>query len=173
MKKRWYELTVAGCTRRLPILNISDTSAIAAFVILGDVELTRRAARELSLKVPQQAAYIMTAETKGIPLAAALAECMGHSRYIVARKSVKAYMEDPIWVEDQSITTQGKQRLYLSSADVETISGKRVLLVDDVISTGGSMRALAELAQKAGLFRWDRPLFWRKEKRLNEKTLFF
>lgn len=173
MKKRWYELTVAGCTRRLPILNISDTSAIAAFVILGDVELTRRAARELSLKVPQQAAYIMTAETKGIPLAAALAECMGHSRYIVARKSVKAYMEDPIWVEDQSITTQGKQRLYLSSADVETISGKHVLLVDDVISTGGSMRALAELAQKAGAVSVGQAAILAEGKAAQRKDIIF
>ena len=92
----------------------------------------------------------MTAETKGIPLAAELARQIGMPYYITARKSVKAYMEDPIWVEDESITTMGKQRLYLMNTDIERIKGRRVLLLDDVISTGGSMTALRNLAGKAG-----------------------
>lgn len=150
MAKRFYPLEVAGCKRSLPVMNISETKAIAAFVILGDVEIVEKTAHELAKKVPKEADYIMTAETKGIPLAAELAKNLGHKTYMVARKSVKAYMENPIWVEDESITTEGKQKLYLSESDVNLIRGKRILLVDDVISTGGSMKALRELAEKAG-----------------------
>ena len=150
MAKRYYDLTVAGCKRSLPILNLSDSLAIAGFVMLGDVELCESCARELAKKVPAEAEIIMTAETKGIPLAAELARQIGMPYYITARKSVKAYMEDPIWVEDESITTMGKQRLYLTRADIDRIAGRKVLLLDDVISTGGSMTALSNLAEKAG-----------------------
>mgnify|MGYP000944714575 FL=1 len=150
MAKRFYDLTVAGCKRSLPILNLSDSLAIAGFVMLGDVELCESCARELAKKVPAEAEIIMTAETKGIPLAAELARQIGMPYYITARKSVKAYMEDPIWVEDESITTMGKQRLYLMRADIDRIAGRKVLLLDDVISTGGSMTALSNLAEKAG-----------------------
>ena len=141
---------MAGCTRELPILNISDKLAIAGFVILGDVELVTRAAKDLVKKLPYEADFVMTAETKGIPLAAEVAKNLGHSRYLVARKSVKAYMYNSIWVDDESITTKGKQRLYLSEEDVNRIKGKRIILIDDVISTGGSMKALNDLAKKAG-----------------------
>jgi len=150
MAKRYYDLTVAGCKRSLPILNLSDSLAIAGFVMLGDVELCESCARELAKKVPAEAEIIMTAETKGIPLAAELARQIGMPYYITARKSVKAYMEDPIWVEDESITTMGKQRLYLMRSDIDRIAGRKVLLLDDVISTGGSMTALGNLAEKAG-----------------------
>ena len=150
MAKRFYDLPVAGCKRSLPILNLSDSLAIAGFVMLGDVELCESCARELAKKVPAEAEIIMTAETKGIPLAAELARQIGMPYYITARKSVKAYMEDPIWVEDESITTMGKQRLYLMRADIDRIAGRKVLLLDDVISTGGSMTALGNLAEKAG-----------------------
>ena len=150
MAKRFYDLTVAGCKRSLPILNLSDSLAIAGFVMLGDVELCESCARELAKKIPAEAEIIMTAETKGIPLAAELARQIGMPYYITARKSVKAYMEDPIWVEDESITTMGKQRLYLMRADIDRIAGRKVLLLDDVISTGGSMTALSNLAEKAG-----------------------
>ena len=150
MAKRHYQLHVAGCTRQLPILNISDKLAIAGFVILGDTEIVVNCAKELASKIPKDTDVIMTAETKGIPLAAELARDMGMKQYVVARKSVKAYMENPIWVEDESITTAGKQRLYLMDADVELMKGQKVLLMDDVISTGGSMKAMKELAEKAG-----------------------
>ena len=150
MAKRYYELHVAGCVRQLPVLNISDTLAIAGFVILGDTEIVIQTAKALAEKIPKDTDIILTAETKGIPLAAEMARCLGMKRYIVARKSVKAYMENPISVEDESITTQGKQHLYLSQEDVQLIQGKKVLLVDDVISTGGSMKAMKELAEKAG-----------------------
>ncbi len=135
MAKRYHELTVAGCRRSLPILNLNEHLAIAGFVMLGDVADTE---------------ILMTAETKGIPLAAELARQLGMPYYITARKSIKAYMEDPIWVEDESITTLGKQRLYLTADDIARIKGRRVLLLDDVISTGGSMKALVHLAEKAG-----------------------
>lgn len=150
MAKRYYELHVAGCTRQLTIMNISDTLAIASFVILGDTEIVTRTAEELAKKVPEGTDIILTAETKGIPLANEMARVLGMKKYIVARKSVKAYMEDPICVEDESITTMGKQRLYLSQDDVGLIRGRKVLLVDDVISTGGSMKAMKEITEKAG-----------------------
>jgi adenine phosphoribosyltransferase len=150
MADRYYELKVAGCTRQLPIIPISPTLAIAGFVILGDVELVGNAARELVKKVPAGTDYLVAAETKGIPLVHEMARLMGVPRYVVARKSIKAYMEHPLVVEDESITTKGKQILVLQDADIDLIRGKNVLLVDDVISTGGSMKALEELVTKAG-----------------------
>ena len=150
MAKRFYELTVAGCTRTLSILNLNEHLAIAGFVMLGDVELCTNCARALVKKIPIDTEIIMTAETKGIPLAAELARQLDMPYYVTARKSVKAYMEDPIWVEDESITTMGKQKLYLMNTDIARIAGRKVLLLDDVISTGGSMTALSALAAKAG-----------------------
>ena len=144
MAKEYYELHVAGCTRQLPILNVTDSLAIAGFVILGDTELTVNTAKELAAKLPAEADMIMTAETKGIPLAAEMARILGMPHYIVA------YMENPLIVDDESITTKGKQILCLSDADVELIKGKKIVIVDDVISTGGSLKALEELAEKAG-----------------------
>ena len=150
MANRFYELTVAGCKRSLPILNVTDKLAIAGFIMLGDPELTLACAKELAKKIPADTDVILTAETKGIPLAADLARELGMERYIVARKSVKAYMENAAWVEDISITTKGVQKLCLDGVDVDRLKGKNVLLLDDVISTGGSMKALAELTEEAG-----------------------
>lgn len=150
MAKRTYELHIAGLTRQLPVLNITEDLAIAGLVILGDVELVTNTAKALAEKIPPETDIIMTAETKGIPLAHEMARIKGMKDYVVARKSVKAYMEDPIWVDDESITTTGKQRLYVAQAEIAKLKGRNVLLVDDVISTGGSMKALKELAEKAG-----------------------
>lgn len=150
MANRFYALEVAGVKRRLPVLNVSDTLAIAAFIMLGDVELTEACARAMAEKVPRETEVILTAETKGIPFAAALAREMGHTHYVVARKSVKAYMEEPIWVDDVSITTKGMQTLCLNKPDIERIRDHNVLLLDDVISTGGSIKALHELVSIAG-----------------------
>lgn len=150
MAKRFYELQVAGCTRQLPILNVTDSLAIAGFIMLGDAELTLACAKALAKKLPADVEVILTAETKGIPLAADLARELGMARYVVARKSVKAYMENAMWVEDISITTKGVQKLCLDGVDVDRIRGKKVLLLDDVISTGGSMKALTELTERAG-----------------------
>ena len=140
MAKNYYELHVAGCTRQLPILPVSDTLSIAGFVILGDTEIVTRASEELAARVPKDTDIIMTAETKGIPLAAELARVLGMKRYIVARKSVKAYMQNPIWVEDESITTKGKQRLYLMDTDVLMTSSRRRTFLPWSISTSVSMR---------------------------------
>ena len=150
MANRFYTLEVAGIRRDLPVLNVSDTLAIAAFIMLGDVELTEACARAMAAKVPADTEVILTAETKGIPFAAALAREIGHDRYVVARKSVKAYMEEPIWVDDVSITTKGMQTLCLNKPDIDRIKGHKVLLLDDVISTGGSIKALNELVEIAG-----------------------
>ena len=150
MADRFYELHVAGITRQLPVLNVTDKLAIAGFIMLGDEELTAACAKALAKKVPPETDVILTAETKGIPLAADLARALGMTRYVVARKSIKAYMENPLWVDDISITTKGVQKLCLDGVDVERLRGKNVLLLDDVISTGGSMRALHELTEKAG-----------------------
>ena len=150
MAKRYYELHVAGCVRQLPVMNISDTVAIAGFLPLGDTELILAAGKALAERVPEGTDFLMTAETKGIPIVQEMARLLGMKYSICARKSVKAYMDEPIYVEDESITTKGKQRLYIDKADIERIRGRKVLLVDDVISTGGSMKAMKELAEKAG-----------------------
>jgi len=150
MAKRFHELKIAGVTRQLPILNLTETDAIAAFVMLGDVELTESCAKAMMPKVPKETEIIMTAETKGIPFAEELTRLMGFGRYVTARKSTKAYMENPFCVEDKSITTKGKQKLFLSREDQQLLEGKHVLLLDDVISLGGSMKALRNLAELAG-----------------------
>lgn len=150
MADRFYELHVAGVTRKLPILNVNDKLAIAGFVILGDVELVEKAAAALVKRVPPETEIMVTAETKGIPLVHEMARLMGMPRYAIARKSVKAYMENPIIVEDRSITTKGKQILVLQDEDIALVRGRKVLLVDDVISAGGSIKALEELIEKAG-----------------------
>ncbi len=147
---RTYELNVAGVKRELPILNISNEIAIAAFVILGDAELTQKTAAALAARAPKETEILMTAETKGIPLVIEMARALNMNRYVVARKSIKGYMNNVIFVEDFSITTKGKQMLYVADDDINLIKGKNVLLVDDVISTGGSMKALQTLAEKAG-----------------------
>ena len=135
-----YTLNVAGLTRELPLCHASDTLDIAAFVMFSDVELTVKCTQELLKKCPEFD-IIITAESKGIPLAYEAARQSGKN-YIVGRKSVKLYMTDPIAVDVKSITTEKLQTLYLSQEDVARLNGKRVLIVDDVISTGESLTAL-------------------------------
>ncbi len=132
--------------RDLPICPIGGDLAIGAFIIVGDPQISVHCARELLKKAPEFD-YVLTAETKGIPLVHEMARQRGDSKYIVARKSKKLYMVDPFFVEVQSITTEAKQRLYLDKLDLETLRGKRVLIVDDVISTGKSLEALEALAE--------------------------
>ena len=143
-----YTLKVAGLTRELPICAVSDSLDIAAFIMFSDVELTVACAEELLKKVPDFD-VIVTAESKGIPLGYELSRQSGKN-YYVARKSVKLYMTDPISVNVKSITTAAEQTLYLSGADADMIKGKRVLIADDVISTGESLNALETLVNKAG-----------------------
>jgi adenine phosphoribosyltransferase len=144
-----YRMTIAGLERDLPICKVTDTLYIAGFVIFGDQELTVACARELLKKAPEYD-YILTAEAKGIPLAHEMARQAGDAKYILARKGPKLYMRDIFEVSVQSITTAKEQRLYLDGADAELMKGKRILLVDDVISTGESLRALEALVEKAG-----------------------
>lgn len=149
MKTESYELHVAGCTRALPIMPLNEKLSIAAFICLGDVELVEHCAEALAKKIPSETEVILTAETKGIPIAAATARHLGMTHYVVARKSLKAYMKNPLCVDDESITTFGKQRLYLHEADVLRLRNRRVLILDDVISTGGSLSALEKLVELA------------------------
>ena len=144
-----YTIKVAGTTRDLPLCPIGEHLNIAAFVLFGDVELTEKCAAELIKKAPEHD-VIITAESKGIPLAYEMCRLSGKNRYILARKSVKLYMRDVVKCETQSITTEAKQTLYIDGEDAEYMKGKRVLIVDDVISTGGSLQSLEELVHEAG-----------------------
>ena len=144
-----YTLHVAGLTRELPIIKLSYDLSIASFVILGDTEIVRKTAPIIAKKLPE-VDFIITAEAKGIPLAYEISKILNLNEYIVARKSIKAYMEEPIEVEINSITTTNSQKLYLNNRDAKKIKGKRIALVDDVISTGQSLKALERLVEKAG-----------------------
>ena len=146
-----YSMEIAGLRRELPICKVTDSLYIGAFICFGDAELTVACARELLKLVPaEEYDYLFTAEAKSIPLIHEMARQSGAAKYFIARKGPKAYMPDPIHVEDQSITTAGTQRLYLGRDDAELIQGKRVLIMDDVISTGGSLLAMEALIKKAG-----------------------
>ena len=149
MEHRYHEMNIVGCIRRLPIVRISDNLDIASFVLLGDAELVVKAADELVKRVPE-VDYMITAEAKGIPLVQEMARLMNMNRYFVARKSVKPYMTDPFVTEVYSITTQKKQILCLDREESDMIRGKRILIVDDVISTGESLKAMEQLVEKAG-----------------------
>ncbi len=145
----YHHMKVAGLWRDLPICPVSDTLSIAGFVIFGDQELTVACARDLLDKAPEYD-YIITAEAKGIPLAHEMARQAGDAKYILARKGPKLYMRDVLCVEVRSITTAKVQKLYLDGNDAALMQGKRILIVDDVISTGESLRALEALVEKAG-----------------------
>ena len=144
-----YNIKVAGVERALPLCPIADDLYIAAFILFGDVELTERCAEELAKLAPQHD-VMLTAESKGIPLIHAMSRILGENRYVLARKSVKLYMKDVVACETQSITTANKQVLYIDGEDAEFMKGKRVLIVDDVISTGGSLVSLENLVAQTG-----------------------
>ena len=144
-----YEITIAGLKRTLPLRPISDEVNIASFVIFGDPELATACAAALNARCPEHDVMI-TAESKGIPLICEMARLNGNEHYILARKSPKLYMRDILSVEVNSITTGHKQTLCLDGADAEYIRGRRVVIIDDVISTGESLRALEALVTQAG-----------------------
>ena len=134
-----YSMTVAGLQRELPICKVTDDLYIGAFICFGDAELTEACGRELlKLLEPGSYDYLFTAEAKSIPLIHEMARQSGAKKYFIARKGPKAYMPDPIHVEDQSITTAGTQKLYLGRDDADLICGKRIVLMDDVISPSRS-----------------------------------
>jgi len=147
--KEFYELQVAGLTRQLPVCPIGENLCIAGFVILGDIELTCRCAEELIKKAPEYDIMI-TAETKGIPLVHEMARLAGDKKCIIARKSQKLYMKDTFSVNVKSISTASAQALHISMDEIDMMRGKRVLIVDDVISTGESLRAIELLVNKSG-----------------------
>lgn len=144
-----YRLNVAGVERDLPLCSLNENLKIAAFVILGDVELTSACASELIKKLPEHDIMI-TAEAKGIPLIHEMARQMKVNTYLVARKSQKLYMHEPVSVEVQSITTARKQILYIDKNEAEKLKGKRVVIIDDVISTGESVFAVEKLVKMSG-----------------------
>ena len=141
-----YTLNVAGLIRQLPVCKVNDTLSIAAFVMFSDVEITIKAAQEL-IKKSHDFDVIVTAESKGIPLAYEMAR-QTNKPYILARKNTKLYMKEPISVTVKSITTSYTQTLYLDKSDTEFLAGKKVLIVDDVISTGESLKALETLVKQ-------------------------
>ena len=143
-----YNMKIAGLSRDLPVMPINDEISIAAFILFGDVELTEAAAKELMKKVPEFD-YILTPEAKSIPLAYEMSRISG-KKYFVARKVPKLYMLEPFSVEVKSITTEKLQKLFLGKLEAEEMKGKRVLIVDDVISTGESLEAVKIIAEKAG-----------------------
>ena len=144
----FYKMNIAGLERELEMFPVSDKLDIAAFIIFGDVELTIKGCEELLKKVPEFD-VIITPEAKSIPMAYEMARQSGKP-YIIARKGVKVYMRNPIEVSVTSITTKNEQKLYLGESEVNQIKGKRVLIIDDVISTGESLASVRELISKAG-----------------------
>ena len=144
-----YEMDIAGLKRDLPLCKVSDDLYIGAFVMFGDVELTVHCAAEL-LKLTPEYDYLIAPEAKAIPLVYEMARQSGADKYFVARKKAKAYMTGIFEVHVHSITTGGTQTLIIDTADAERMNGKRILIVDDVISTGESLRAMEELVKKAG-----------------------
>ena len=145
----FYEMNIAGIDHKLPLCKLNDELYIGAFVIFGQPELTVACARDLLKKAPEYD-YIITAEAKGIPLAHEIARQNNDKSYFIARKYPKLYMTGIFEVEVKSISTDKVQHLYLDVAEAEMIKGKRILIVDDVISTGESTKALRTLVEKAG-----------------------
>ena len=149
MAQKYYRMNIAGLDRDLPLCPISDSLMIGAFVIFGDTELTTACAVELLRRAPEHD-YMISAEAKGIPLVHEMARLEGNKKYFLARKAPKLYMTGVFEASVRSITTAKEQKLYLDTADAEIMRGKRILIVDDVISTGESLKAIENLVEKAG-----------------------
>lgn len=145
----YYKMNIAGLDRELPLCPLNENLYIAGFVIFGDPELTTACADALLKKAPEYD-YIITAEAKGIPLAHEMARLAGNQKYFIARKKAKLYMRDILEVDVTSITTQGEQKLFLDGYDAALMKGKKILVVDDVISTGASLEAIEKLVEAAG-----------------------
>ena len=149
--QEFYDITVAGVKRSLPVVPINENMSIAGFVIFGDTDVVEPCARALAEKLPPETEVLVTAEAKSIPLIYEMAKVMKMPRYVIARKSVKGYMRNPIITTVNSITNMGKEQiLVVDEHDAEFIKGKKVAIIDDVISTGGSLHAMEELVKMAG-----------------------
>ena len=149
--QEFYDITVAGVKRSLPIVPISDTMSIAGFVIFGDTEVVEPCARALAEKLPPETEVLVTAEAKSIPLIYEMAKVMKMPRYVIARKSVKGYMRNPIITTVNSITNMGREQiLVVDEQDAAFIRGKKVAVIDDVISTGSSLQAIEKLVKESG-----------------------
>ena len=149
MERMSYKMNIAGLDRELPLCPIGDNLMIGAFVMFGDPELTTACAEELLARAPEYD-YMISAEAKGIPLVHEMARLAGNKKYFLARKSPKLYMTGVFAVKLRSITTDAEQKLYMDEADAKMIKGKRILIVDDVISTGESLSAIETLVERAG-----------------------
>lgn len=145
----FHEMTIAGCKRQLPLCKITEDLYIGAFIMFSDVEITEACARDL-LKIAPEFDIIITAESKGIPLAYEMARQAGMNDYIVARKGPKLYMKNVVTTEVDSITTDHIQTLCLGQDEIDKMQGKRILIVDDVISTGESLKSLEVLVNQVG-----------------------
>lgn len=144
---KFYQINIAGLERELPICKLNDELSIAGFIMFGDVELTEACAKELLKRIGDDFDYIVTPEAKSIPLAYEMSKISG-KKYIVVRKKAKVYMQNPVSINVQSITTKSEQTLYLDGAEGELIRGKKIIIVDDVISTGESLAAVEQLVDK-------------------------
>ena len=144
----YYKMTIAGCERDLEMFSVSDNLDIAAFILFNDIEITEKSAAAL-LKLCPEHDIVLTAEAKSIPLAYEFAR-QGCGKYVVARKGLKVYMRNPVSITVKSITTANEQTLHLGQTEVDAIKGKRVLILDDVISTGESLKVLEQLTEAAG-----------------------
>ena len=144
-----YSMKVAGLERQLPLCPVNEDLTIGAFVIFGDVELTCACAAELLKKAPDFD-YMVAPEAKAIPLIHEMARQSGRNTYFLVRKAPKNYMDGVFSAQVQSITTKGVQTLYMDGADARKMKGKRILILDDVISTGDSLRAVEDLVNQAG-----------------------
>ena len=149
MSQMYHNMKIAGLDRALPLCPLNENLMIAGFVIFGDPELTTACSKELLDRAPEYD-YLISAEAKGIPLVHEMARLAGNQKYFLARKAPKLYMTGVFEVAVRSITTAKEQKLYLDVADAELMKGKRILIVDDVISTGESLRAVEQLVEKAG-----------------------
>ena len=145
----FYTLNVAGLQRKLPLCRVTDELYIGAFIVFGAPELTTACAEHMLKKAPEYD-YVISAEAKGIPLAHEMARLDGNRKYFVARKKPKLYMTGVFETTVKSITTEGEQKLYLDVADAELMRGKKILIVDDVVTTGESIAAVEKLVNEAG-----------------------
>ena len=145
----FYEVDIAGMKRNLKLFHVADDLQIAAFILYGDVEITQHAAKELLAKAPEFD-IMLTSASNSIPLINEMARQAGVNEYVVALKAQKVYMGEPLTADVNSITTLDKQKLFIGEDDAAKLKGKRVLIVDDVISTGESLRAMEKLVEKAG-----------------------